>query len=190
MSPQNNTFRIKESTSIKHNKSKEENEIVPQGKLKPQDAQFTKSTNSSENNEKESYQKINLKASTSKVIDNQHNSQIINPQDVDKNVQNSKVNNLQLKLDESQKKDIVDTVKIRSSSIPLSPVSEVLKGVVNEGHKCNSTAVVDGGEKTVKENETPAPVAPPRRKRKKKVEAKITTTDNTVEDSKVCCRIL
>ncbi|XP_020904017.1 WD repeat-containing protein 44 isoform X2 [Exaiptasia diaphana] len=103
------------------------------------------------------------------------NPPVIETNNIDR--QCTKVNKLELDLqEETHKKDIVDVVKTRSSSTPLSPVSEVLKSVETGGVGLLDKG--DGGEA-----ESPAPVAPPRRKRKKKPEAKAAIV-KSVEDLK------
>lgn len=105
---------------------------------------------------------------------------VIETNNVDSHVQRTKVNKLELNLqDVTHKKDIVDVVKTISSSTSLSPVSEVLKSV-----DTGAVDLVDKGAGNNAESESPAPVAPPRRKRKKKPEAKA-AMEKSAEESKV-----
>lgn len=100
---------------------------------------------------------------------------------VDSKSQRSKQPNLELDLQDcSHKKDIVNTFKTSSYAVPLSPVSEVLKGVETGGSAISPT----GGEGEI-EKDTPAPVAPPRRKRKKKPEQSKELSDKAVDESRV-----
>lgn len=164
-----------EKKDVSQNK---ENKILPQetsqGKGDITDSKESQSDTAENNESCNSTQDRNSKSPT--LIDNSS---------IDKTTQDDDSNNvhgLKLKLDlqdSTYKNDIVDAVKTRSTSVPLSPVSEVLKSVATE-----ESNLVDREAGNDVESETPAPVAPPRRKRKKKPEPK-ESLDKPVEDSKV-----
>ncbi|XP_031562157.1 WD repeat-containing protein 44-like, partial [Actinia tenebrosa] len=93
------------------------------------------------------------------------------PQERVQNVQKPRVRNLELNLEKNINETKLLEISSGATSLPLlSPVSQLIKEVVND--ESLGSDVVESGNRKVAEVEAPAPVAPPRRKRKKKPEVK------------------
>lgn len=108
------------------------------------------------------------------------------PQQVVQNVQKPRVRNLELDLKTNMNETELLGVNNDATSLPLlSPVSQLIKEVVSD--TSIGSDVAESGSKKTEEVDAPAPVAPPRRKRKKKPEGKglPETADKVEVDTKV-----
>lgn len=107
----------------------------------------------------------------------QDNDEKTEPQKVVKNVQ--KPSNLELDLKKNMNETELLGVNNDPTALPLlSPVSQLIKEVVSDASI--GSDVAESGSKKTEEVEPPAPVAPPRRKRKKKTEGRKVDGDTKV----------